>query len=82
MIKIPLVDLDSGMNLYKIYSVPIYHPTIGKSLKYYLEGTNLAMIKYNKYATVLSNMEFIICILAEGHFCNLNSELYHVDTNQ
>ena len=80
-IKIPLINLDSGMNMYKIYNVPIYHPTIGKSLKYHLEGTNLAMTKDNKYATVLSDMEFIRCTLAEGHFSNLNTGLYHVDTN-
>ena len=29
-----------------------------------------------------SDTEFIRCILAEEHFCNLNTGLYHVDTNQ
>ena len=32
MIRIPLTDLDSGMNLYKIYNLPIYDHCIGKSL--------------------------------------------------
>ena len=66
MIRIPLTDLDSGMNLYKIYNLPIYNHHIGKSLKYLLEGTNLAIAKDNKYATtlfeyvtILSDMEFI-----------------------
>ena len=81
IIKIPLIDLGSGMNWYKIYNIPIYHPTIGKSLKYYLEGTNFAMTKDNKYAIVLSDMDIIRCTLAEEHFCKLNSGLYHVDTN-
>ena len=82
MIKIPLIDLDSGMNLYKIYNLPIYHHDIGKSLKYQLEGTNLAVTKDNRYATLLTDAEFITCTLAEGHFCNLNTGLYHIDTNQ
>ena len=82
MTKIPLANLDSGMNLYKIYNLPIYHCTISKSLKYQLGGTNLAMTKDNKYATILSDIEFIGCILAERHFCNLNTGLYHVDTSQ
>ena len=43
MIRIPLVDLDSGMNLHKIYNLPIFHQNIGKSLKYQPEGTNLAI---------------------------------------
>ena len=82
MIRIPLIDLDSGMNLYKIYNLPIYNHHIGKSLKYQLKGTNLAITKDNKYATILSDTEFIRCTLADGHFCDLNTGLYHVDTNQ
>ena len=70
------------MNLYRIYNVPIYHPTIGQSLKYELEGTNLAMTKGNKYATVLSDNEFMRCTLAEGHFYNLNTGLYPAGMNQ
>ena len=82
MIRIPLVDLDSGMNLYKIYNLPIFHQNIGKSLKYQLEGTNLFVTRDNKSATIFSDTEFIKCTLAEGHFCNLNTGHYHVDTTQ
>ena len=82
MIRLPLVDLDSGMNLYKIYNLPIYHHNMGTSLKYQLERTNLAETKDNTYATILSDTEFIRCTLGEGHVCNLNIGLYHVDTNQ
>ena len=82
MIRILLNDLDSAMNLYKIYNLPIYNHHIGKSTKYQLEGTNLAITKDNKYATILSDTEFIRCTLADTHFCDLNIGLYHVDTNQ
>ena len=82
MIKIPLVDLDSIMNLYKIYNLPIYNYHIGKSLQYVLDGTNLAVTKDNKYAAVLSDMDFIQYTLADGHFCTLNTGLYHVGTSQ
>ena len=75
MIRIPLIDLDSGMNLYKIYNLPIYNHHIGKSLTYQLEGTNLTITKENKYATILSDMEFIGCTLADGHSCDLNTGL-------
>ena len=82
IIRIPLIDLDSGMNLYKIYNLPIYHHHNGKSIKYQLEGTNLAITKDNKYATILTDTDFIRCTLADKYFCSLNSGLYHVDTNQ
>ena len=70
------------MNLYKIYNLPICNDSIVKSLEYQLEGTNLAITKDNKYATILYDTEFIRCTLADGHFCDLNTGLYHVDTNQ
>ena len=82
MIRIPLIDLDSVMNLYKIYNLPIYNHDIGKSLQYVLEGTNLAITKDDKYAAILSDMEFIQCTLADRHFCALNTGLYHIVTSQ
>ena len=42
----------------------------------------MAITKDNKYATTLSNTKFIRCTLADGHFCNLNTGLYHADTYQ
>ena len=53
MVMIPLIDLDSVMNLYKIYNLPIYSHNIGKSLQYVLEGTNLPITKDDKYAAIL-----------------------------
>ena len=82
MIRIPLIDLDSVMDLYKIYNLPIYNHHIGKSLQYLLEGTNLVIIKDNKYAAILSDTEFIKCTLVDRHFCTLNTGLYHVNSSQ
>ena len=79
MIRIPLLDTDSAMTLYKIYNLPIYNPTIGKSLSYDLGGSNLAITKDNSYVTILTEAEFIRCTLAQGHFCSLNTALYHID---
>ena len=79
MIRIPLLDTDSAMTLYKVYNLPIYNPTISKSLSYNLEGSNLAITKDNSYVTILTEAEFIQCTLAQGHFCSLNTALYHID---
>ena len=79
MIRIPLLDTDSTMTLYRVYNLPIYNLTIGKALSYKLEGSNLAVSKDDSYVTILTEAEFIECTLAEGHFCGLNSALYHID---
>ena len=73
MIKIPLLDSDSTMTLYKIHNLPIYNSDIGKSLSYQLEGSNLAITKDNSYVIILTEAEFIQCTLAQGHFCSLNT---------
>ena len=79
MIRIPLLDTDSATTLYKVYNLPIYNPTIGKSLSYNLEGSNLAVTKDNSYVTILTEAEFVQYTLAQGHFCSLNIALYHID---
>ena len=81
MIKIPLIDLDSSMTLYKMYNLPIFHHEKSKSLICNIEGNILAVTKDNKYATILSNTEFIECTLAQGHSCNLNTALNHIESN-
>ena len=80
MIRIPLIDLDSSMTLYKIYNLPVFHHEIGKSLLYQLESNNLTVTKDNKYATMLSDTDFLQCTLAAGHLCTLNSALYHMES--
>ena len=79
MIKIPLLDSDSTTTLYKIHNLPIYNSDIGKSLSYQLERSNLAVTKDNSYVTILTEAKCIQCTLAQGHFCSLNTALYHID---
>ena len=79
MIKIPLVVTDSTLILYKTYNLPIFHPDIGQSLAYELQGSNLAITQDRNYVTILTESEFIQCTLAQGHFCRLNTPLYHID---
>ena len=62
MIRIPLIDLDSSMTLFKIYNLPIFNQDIGKSLKYRLEGNNLAVTKDQKYFAILTESDFIRCM--------------------
>ena len=79
MIRIPMLDTDSTMTLYKVYNLPIYNPSIGKSLSYQPEGSNLAITKDNNYVSILTEAAFIQCTLAQDHFCSLNTALYHID---
>ena len=82
LIKIPRVDSQSALNLYKIYNLPVFNPQIGKSVKYNTEGKSIAVSLDHNYATIPTDSEFLECTLASGHFCSLRSALYHMQTSK
>ena len=82
LVKIPLVDSQSALNLYKIYNLPVFNPQIGKSVKYNIEGNSIAVSLDKCYATIPTDSEFLECTLASGHFCSLKSALYHMQTSK
>ena len=81
LVKIPLIDNDAVLDLYKVYNLPVFNPILGKSLKYNVEGYTLAVSLDRNYATIPTETEFIECTLASGHFCNLRSALYHMQSS-
>ena len=78
LLKIPLVDSDSLMILYRVYNLPIFNHHIGKSLMYNLEAKNFAITKDYKYITTLTDSEFLKCtcgkwIFLQLTFCSLSN---------
>ena len=59
--------INALVHLYKIYNLPAFNPTIGKSVKYNIEGNSIAFSHDKRYATILTDSEFIECTLASGH---------------
>ena len=82
LIKLPLMDHDSSLDLYRIYNLPIFNPSLNKALTYQLEANTLAVSTDRNYATIPTESEFLECTLANGHFCNLRSALYHMQSSK
>ena len=82
LIKLPLIDHDSSLDLYRIYNLPIFNPSLNKALIYQLEANTLAVSRDGNYATIPTESEFLECTLASGHFCNLRSALYHMQSSK
>ena len=80
LIRLPLIDNDSSLDLYRIYNLPIFNPSINKALTYQLEANTLAVSKDGNYATFPTESEFLECTLASGHFCNIRSALYYMQS--
>ena len=82
LIKLPLIDHDSTLDLYKVYNLPVFNPSLNKALSYELETNTLAVSMDRNYVTIPTESEFIECTLASGHFCNLRSALYHMQSSK
>ena len=82
LIKLQLIDHDSSLDLYRVYNLPVFNPSLNKALTYQLEAKTLAVSRDGKYATIPTESEFLECTLASGHFCNLRSALYHMQSSK
>ena len=71
MIRIPLIDLGSSMTLFRIYNLPIFNHDIGKSLRYRLEGNNLAVMKDQKYFQFSLNLILLDTLWLQDTFATL-----------
>ena len=78
--ELPLIDNDPPLDLYRIYNLAIFNPSINKALTYQLEANTLTVSKDRKYATFPTESEFLECTLVSGHICNIRSALYYMQS--
>ena len=52
LIKLPLIDHDSSLDLCRVYNLPVFNPPLNKALTYQLETNTLAVSRDGKYATI------------------------------
>ena len=71
IIRIPLIDLDSKMTIFKIYNLFIFNHDIDKSLKYKLEGNNPAVTKDQKNFAILSESSLLNALWLQDIFATL-----------
>ena len=51
-IQVPLVDKSLIMNVYKVYNLPILHPTLQKTFCYSVAGQYVALSSDSDYVTI------------------------------
>ena len=76
----PLVDQFLQMNLYKVHSLPMLHPTLNVHAQYEIEGMYLATLMEGMFITLPSALDAKLCFVTKGHLCMLNQALYPVET--
>ena len=79
ILTIPLIDSSLGVNLYKVYNLPMLHPQLQIQVEYQLKGAYFAMHIHGMYATIPKETNIKLCMMSQGHLCMFNEPLYPVE---
>ena len=82
ILTIPLVDQSLHKNLYKVYNLPMLHPTLNVHVQYDLEGTYLATMMDGMFISLHTALDIRLCLVTNGHLCMFNQALYPIDNTE
>ena len=82
ILTVPLIDQSLQMNLYKVYNLPMLHPTLNVHAQYEIEGTHLATLMEGMFISLPSTLDIKLCIMTNGHLCMFDQALYPVGKNR
>ena len=75
----PLIDQSLQMNLYKVYNLPVLHPTLHVHAQYEKEGTYLATLMDGMFISLPSTLDVKLCLMTNRHLCMFDQALYPVE---
>ena len=79
ILTVPLVDQSLQMNLYKIYNLPMLHPTLHVHAQFELESSYIATVMDGMFVTLPTALDVRLCLMTNGHLCMFNQALYPVE---
>ena len=77
-----LLDQSLHMNLYKVYNLPMLHPTLNVHAQYELEGTYLTTMMDGMFISLPTALDVRLCLAMNGHLCMFDQALYPVDNTE
>ena len=75
----PLIDQSLHMSLYKVYNLPMLHPTLHVHVQYEIENSYLATIMNGMFITLPTALDVKLCLMMNGHLCMYKQALYPVE---
>ena len=75
ILTIPLVDQSLQVNLYKVHSLPMLHPTLNVHAQYELEGTYLMTVVEGMFVSLPTALDVKLCLVTNGHLSMFDQEL-------
>ena len=82
ILTVPLVDQSLHMNLYKVYNLPMLHPTLNVHVQYELDSTYLTTMMDGMFISLPTASDVRLCLVMNGHLCMFNQALYPVDNTE
>ena len=79
ILTVPLLDQSLQMDLYKVYNLPMLHPTLNVHAQYEIEGTYLAMLMEGMFISLPSTLDIKLGLMTNGHLCMFDQALYPVE---
>ena len=79
ILTVPLIDQSLHMNLYKVYNLPMLHPTLHVHAQYEIENSYLATVMDGMFVTLPTAFDVKLCLMMNGHLCMFKQALYLVE---
>ena len=76
---VPLIDQSLHMNLFKVYNLPMLHPTLHVHVQYEIENSYLATIMDGMFIMLPTTLDVKLCLIMDGHLCMFKQALYPVE---
>ena len=80
ILTVPLVDQSLQMELYKVYNLPMLHPTLHVHAQYEIEGTYLATLMEGMFVLLPSTLDVKLCLMTNRHLCMFDKALYPMES--
>ena len=73
------IDQSLHMNLYRVYNLPMLHPTLHVHVQYKIESMYLATVMGWNVYNITNCIDVKLCLMTNGHLCMFKQALYPVE---
>ena len=75
ILTVLLIDQSLQMDLYKVYNLPMLHPTLHVHAQYEIEATYLATLMEGMFISLPSTLDVKLCLMTNRHLCMFDQAL-------
>ena len=80
ILTVPLVGQYLMMELYKVYNLPMLHPTLHMHAQYEIKGTYLATLMEVMFISLPSTLDVKLCFMTNRYLCMFDKALYPMES--